>query len=670
MKLRTIVGIAVVSVAGICGAVAIAIKSIDLADVRDLIIAEVEAATERDLEIDGNLRFIFSLRPSLAVENVTLANASWGSRGEMIKLRRLVVQIDVLPLLSGDVRIRRVRLEGADILLETDKTGLGNWEFAAAPNGEAAGETTAEDGSGMALPSVSRIDIEDSIIVFTDGVIGRSRRADVKELRIRADSTEDPISLLFSGILDGQDTEISGTFGSIAAWTMGGELPIDLAGKIDDNELSVNGTLTQPLDHRSFAVNVSAAGANLAELGEIVGVSLPVWRNYSLSFLLGEKDGAMSFNDVRARVGGTNAVGQLTLALDGDHLRLHGALSSTLIDLSDLDESREEGVSVYDDRRVFSDKEIPYRWLKSIDGALTLTADKFAKGDVAFADLKVDVALEKGLLTIVGAEATASGGTVNLSGNLDGRKKLPALALKIRARQVDGGALLHMLNLSDVLRGGKADIDIDVASRGKSLHEIMATLAGTASWSMVGGAIDDGFARILLADLSGLLQSGGGGGQLTCLAARFTAKSGVASTRGLIVDTPAASIFGTGSVNLGRETIKMRFDPSAKETSLAALAVPVDVTGPLADPNVTPDPLGVAATAIGAASTVTGDVFGLLNEAIGGGNGGESGGGCAMALDASAHAMPAKQKSAGEEILDDTGDFIEDIGEGIGDLFD
>jgi hypothetical protein len=186
---------------------------------------------------------------------------------------------------------------------------------------------------------------------------------------------------------------------------------------------------------------------------------------------------------------------------------------------------------------------------------------------------------------------------------------------------------------------------------------------------MAGGAIDDNFARILLADLSGILRTGSGGGQLTCLAARFAAKAGVATTRGLVVDTPAASIFGTGSVDLGRETIKMRFDPSARQTSLAALAVPVDVTGSLADPSVTPDPLGVAGTAIGAASTVAGDVFDLLGDVAGVDNGGNSGGGCAMALDASAKSKPAKKKSTGEELLDDTGDAIKDIGEGIGDLF-
>ena len=68
---------------------------------------------------------------------------------------------------------------------------------------------------------------------------------------------------------------------------------------------------------------------------------------------------------------------------------------------------------------------------------------------------------------------------------------------------MDAGTLLKMLDLSDVLRGGRADIVLDLSSRGETWHQVMAGLAGSATWSQTGGAIDDDFARILLADLSG-----------------------------------------------------------------------------------------------------------------------------------------------------------------------
>ncbi|MGH6934097.1 MAG: AsmA family protein [Dongiaceae bacterium] len=670
MKLKTIVGIVGTVAVGVVVAGAIAIQSINLDDARALIIGQVKSLTGRDLRIDGDLRVALSLRPSLQVEGITLTNATWGSRAELMKLDHLDVQVELWPLMSGDIRVRRLRLVGADIVLETDKSGLGNWEFDVGTADSAAESANGDEGSGRALPFVNKVDIVDSVIVFRDGVSGDTRRMDIAALQVATSGPSQPFHLELNGKMDGQAVEIAGQFGDLAGLLNGGVLPVDLAGKVGNSKLAVVGSLTQPLDHKDFALNVSASGENLAEFGELIREDLPAWRNYSIAFKLSEKSGVLVVDGVRATVGRSDASGHLELATDQEPTRLTGTFTSTMIDLSDLDESREGTERGGNDGRIFSDKPLPYAWQRKLDGVLTLRVGRLVKRAAVFTDVEVDSSLANGRFELTRAKAAVGGGTVTLSAVIDASGKSPAMTLKGEARQVEAGMVLQMLDLSDVLRGGKADVTVDVSGRGMSLHEIMADLAGTARWSQVGGTIDDGFARILLADISGLLRTGSGGGQLTCLAGGFTAKGGIASTRGLVVDTPAASIFGTGSVNLGLETIKMRFDPAAKETSLAALAVPVDVTGPLANPSVTPDPLGVAKTAVGAASTVVGDVFDVLDQVVGSGEGGGTDSPCVMALDASAKSKPAKQKSMGEQFLDDTGDVIEDIGKGIGDLFD
>jgi len=80
-----------------------------------------------------------------------------------------------------------------------------------------------------------------------------------------------------------------------------------------------------------------------------------------------------------------------------------------------------------------------------------------------------------------------------------------------------------------------------------------------------------------------------------------------------VADTGAAVVVGDGDINLRNETIHMTFEPSAKDVSLAALAVPVHVTGSLGNPDVTPD--AVAATANvagGAAAAATAGVVGVV----------------------------------------------------------
>jgi hypothetical protein len=79
---------------------------------------------------------------------------------------------------------------------------------------------------------------------------------------------------------------------------------------------------------------------------------------------------------------------------------------------------------------------------------------------------------------------------------------------------------------------------------------------------------------------------------VSCLAGRFDIADGKAKTGGVVMDTPGAAVVGTGVINLGAETIDMRVDSKSKDVSLAALAVPMRLTGPLRRPQVAPDTMG------------------------------------------------------------------------------
>ncbi|MDP6176107.1 MAG: AsmA family protein [Rhodospirillales bacterium] len=108
-------------------AVVAVLLSTDFNQYRGLVAEEAKAATGRDLVISGNLDLNLSLTPSLSVQGVTLANAAWGSRPEMVKLGSFEAELELLPLIKGDIQINRVRLTGLDVLLETDKKGRPNW---------------------------------------------------------------------------------------------------------------------------------------------------------------------------------------------------------------------------------------------------------------------------------------------------------------------------------------------------------------------------------------------------------------------------------------------------------------------------------------------------------------------------------------------------------------
>ena len=71
----------------------------------------------------------------MVAEGVTLTNASWGSRPDLARVRKLTLFLDPASLFLGEVKIGRVLLEGADILVERNEVGDTNLDMLPPPDG-------------------------------------------------------------------------------------------------------------------------------------------------------------------------------------------------------------------------------------------------------------------------------------------------------------------------------------------------------------------------------------------------------------------------------------------------------------------------------------------------------------------------------------------------------
>ena len=161
MRIRTIlIGIVVIVVGLFVTGYAI-LKSLDLDDYKDVLAEQVKQATGRDVTVGGNIELEVSFTPRLAVSDVTFSNAEWGTRPEMIRVERLEAVVDLIPLLSSEVRVNRFVLLGADVLLETDAEGNPNWAFPSASGGDTT-ETTS--GGTEYQISVDEVSVERALI--------------------------------------------------------------------------------------------------------------------------------------------------------------------------------------------------------------------------------------------------------------------------------------------------------------------------------------------------------------------------------------------------------------------------------------------------------------------------------------------------------------------------
>jgi len=143
--------------------VAILLAARDAERLRPPIIAAVERATGRNLAL-GSIHLSLGLTPSVTLRDVTLANLPGGSRPDMLRVAEAELAIDLLPLLTGRVMLRRLTLQAPDILLET-VNGTPNWQFRR-PAPATAATTPAGQRRDDPLPEIGIIAIRDARLNF------------------------------------------------------------------------------------------------------------------------------------------------------------------------------------------------------------------------------------------------------------------------------------------------------------------------------------------------------------------------------------------------------------------------------------------------------------------------------------------------------------------------
>ena len=96
---------------------------------KPMIAQAVKDATGRELTIAGNIDFDLGIRPTLVVEDVSFQNAPWSSKPSLARIKRLKVQISVLPLIMGNFDFVQLILIKPDVIVEFDSAGTSNFSF-------------------------------------------------------------------------------------------------------------------------------------------------------------------------------------------------------------------------------------------------------------------------------------------------------------------------------------------------------------------------------------------------------------------------------------------------------------------------------------------------------------------------------------------------------------
>jgi uncharacterized protein involved in outer membrane biogenesis len=200
-----------------------------------VVLAEhLNTATGRDFKVNGDISIRFLPRLAVVAEDLVLSNAVWGTRPEMLKVKHTAFEIALKPLLDGEIRILKVNLEGADLLLETDRGGRANWRFSSDQN--------PASKSTIPVFAVEQLSITGAKITYRDGATLAANSFFIESLSFAAQGELDSISA--SLLFDQQKIQFAGRVGSVLnLMSVPADWPFDLHMKLNGSEVSFNGKL-------------------------------------------------------------------------------------------------------------------------------------------------------------------------------------------------------------------------------------------------------------------------------------------------------------------------------------------------------------------------------------------------------------------------------------------
>ena len=659
MRLKRIAAIGAALAAAAAVAVYATLSSLNFEELRGIAETQVQAATGRALKIAGAVDLQISLTPAIALEDVTFANAKWGSRPSMLTVKRLELEVSLLPLLLGDVRIQRLILVEPDLLLETDQDGRGNWLLAEPSKADDTGA-----GATAKLPSFTQIAMTDSRVVYRDGRTGRTFRLHLAGLRVSADSGTSAMTVSMRGAANDTAFTMDGILGSPADLAADGTFPIKLDAEVAGASLTVDGRIEAPLTRQELDAAMVLRGASLADLGMIAAAPLPRTAPFTLAAQVSRQGLEIKATNIAFKVGGSDLAGNLRANLAGPRPVLSGKLTSSTLDLGDFLPPRESAAPDTPAAFLFPEVPLPVEAMAAADVDVTLGAGMLRlMPGVDLTDVDMHLALKNARLSVEPLTAKLTGGAITGALNFEGRAQPPAFALRLEADTIDYGKLLSAMEITDGV-AGTLKATVDVRGIGDSPRAIAAGLNGRVDIVAGEGRI----ANTLMAnagtgvlDMFSAWEETGEDMRLTCALVRLPLSGGIGTSEAVLLDTDTVTVGAEGGVDLRDETLDFRITPQAKQTSLLSLAVPFRMSGTLRAPQFGPDPLG---TALGAAK-IAGM---LLNPLVAGGvllleSETADKNPCVAALEATPGQAP--QGSAVDKATRGVTDTLESVGEGL-----
>lgn len=539
----------------------------------------------------------WSLQPTVQANDVRIAQPAWvKGGGEMARIGRIAVQIDLPPLLAGRAVLPRLEIIRPRIVLVRRADGLANWSF-----------RRGGGGPGLKLPAIRRFIIIDGQValhdakrrtefsgtVFTDETAGGARRG--------------LFALRGQGQLNGARFLASVTGDPLLNVSPDRPWPFRADVRAGATHIVADARILKPFDLGRFDGRVKITGADLNDLYGLTGLALPNTPPYAVSGRLMRRGTLYRMDQASGRIGDSDVAGEVSVETRGERPFLTADLHSRRLDFDDLGSlfggapSTRRGETASPEQqamasrrartaRLFPEATLQVERIRGMDAKVAYRAETVNAPGLPLSKVSLKLDLRDGVLTGDPVALTFSRGSVTGMARLDARGDTPRTDIDLR---MTGARLEDWIK---VRSDGRPAVEGQIVARakltgyGNSVRKAAGSAGGTLTVVAPSGQIRQAFAELLGVNVSKglllLLSENPRQTPIRCAVADFRVTDGVARANRIVVDTGVVRVHGSGVIDLKTERLNLLFEGESKKPRLLRLFIPIKVEGPLMKPDV------------------------------------------------------------------------------------
>ena len=264
---------------------------VDPSTYRNQIERQVSAALGKTFKVVGPIHLEKSLRPQILLDNVTIANPQWAVQPYFAAAKRVGVQVALMDLLRGELRILDLAFDGVTLSIEENPSGGNNYTFATGSNEQQAAMT----------PALEQLSITNSVITYRPAQgDGQSLQVDTVKLR---NNPGTPQSIEGRGVFKGKDLTFSIVADSPASATETKPvwaLEVNLTGP--DMALAIASRVENISEWQRADYRVNLSGKKSGAVADLLGIELPTAGPFEVSARINKEETSIQVADIAANL--------------------------------------------------------------------------------------------------------------------------------------------------------------------------------------------------------------------------------------------------------------------------------------------------------------------------------------------------------------------------------